>query len=265
MSQEIILYPHQARDIELIEEKWEDDVPSILYQLPTGGGKSVIIAKLILDKKDSKIVVFAHKKELVFQLYNRLKDLGINVGVIIGSTEIDIDADVLVCSIRTVMGDVRIWTILDRDWDYAFIDEARHCVSASYTKVLDQLILHNPMIRMLGVDATPYRRDKKRLDEYFNDIIVSDSVAELIKNGFLCNYRVFHTPIENISSEVAEYANDYNITQLSKFMRKPQYINYLIKAYLDLGEMRQAIVYAVDKAHGKDITANCLKHLRGLE
>jgi superfamily II DNA or RNA helicase len=254
------LREYQSTDIKEIESKW-NEYRSILYQLATGGGKSVIFSKIIYDSKDEQVLVLAHKRSLLNQIKRRLTDLGLNVGLIAGSTEENIQAPILIASIRTITREKRISTILDRKWDKVIIDEARHSRTGSYENVLDKLIESNPTHKLLGVDATPYRRDKKRLDKYFQYLITcSESVENLIQKGYLSKYRTFYTPVANLQQEVGEMAGDYQTVALSTYMRKPEIMDYIVNAYKKNGDERQGIVFCVDKQHALELRQKFLDH-----
>lgn len=249
------LRPYQSEDKASIIEAWKE-YRSILYQLPTGGGKSVVLTSIIQDYKHEQIIVFAHKRKLLFQLRDHLKRVGITAGVLAGQFQENLDSNIIIVSIRTAVKDARLESLLERDWNKVIIDEARHSRTASYDKVLDALLEKHPNHRLLGVDATPYRKDKKRLDKHFQHMVVSsETIASLTEKGFLQKCKTIVSPIniEDLQEQVKEVANDYQITSLSNYMRQPKYLNYVVSQYITYGEQRQAIVFAVDKAHAKDL------------
>lgn len=249
------LRPYQQQDKKAIEAAWIDN-RSVLYQLPTGGGKSVVLSSIINDYKNEQILIFAHKRKLLIQLKDHLSSIGITAGVLAGSLQENLDSNIIIVSIRTAVKDTRLEMLLERDWNKVIIDEARHSRTASYDKVLDALVEKHPTHRLLGVDATPYRKDKKRLDKHFQFMVTSQQdIASLTKLGFLQKCKTIISPIELevLQEEVKEVANDYQITALSNYMRKPKFLNYVVSQYIEYGEGRQTIVFAVDKAHAKDL------------
>lgn len=247
---------YQAKDEQTILEAYKS-FRSIIYQLPTGGGKSVIIKSVIQGwNNNEQIIVFAHKRKLLLQLRDHFRSIGIEAGVLAGQLQENLDSRVLIVSIRTAVKDARLQSLLERDWGLVVIDEARHSRTASYDKVLDALFEKHPNCKLLGVDATPYRKDKKRLDKHFQHMVVSDeTTASLTEKGFLQRCKTIVSPIniEDLREEVKEVANDYQIGALSNYMRKPKFLNYVVGQYIEFGEERQALVFAVDKAHAKDL------------
>lgn len=249
------LRKYQETDKSNIYKAWKE-VNSVLYQLPMGGGKSVILSSIIEDHKDEQIIVFAHKRKLLHQLKGHLNSRGIRCGLLMGMTEEDLDSNIVVVSIKTAVKDARLEKLLKRNPNRVFIDEARHSRTGSYDKVLIEIKAANPNVKLLGVDGTPYRKDKKRLDFHFDVLIQSEEdIASLTEKGFLQKCKTIVCPIErrNLDAEVKEVANDYQLTALSHYMRKPKFLANVVEQYITYGEGRQNIVFAVDKAHARDL------------
>jgi superfamily II DNA or RNA helicase len=253
------LRDYQKQDTQTIIKSF-DKYNSILYQLPTGGGKTVIIQEIVdqilTDKVENigkKILILVHRREIIFQIRDRLKTQGVTVGVLIGAHEENIDSDILVGSIRTVAMDGRIDGILNRDFDMMIIDEAHHARSKSYTKVITRFKEHNKDYKLLGVTATPFRKDKKGLGVVFEVLITGPSMTELQKDGFLCNAVTYTTNLEDLKEEVNNTGGDFNITELGEFMRQDHIIKYAIDAYKDKGDNKQMLVFCVNKKHALQV------------
>jgi len=242
----------QTRDYSLITDEFKKHW-SVLFQSPTGTGKSVVIEKYITDNKKDKIIFLAHKRELIFQMEKRLKSSGLKVGIIIGNIEKNINANIILASVRTVTLEKRISSILNKEFDHIIIDEAHHVRTNSYENVIDNLKLKNPNIKLFGVTATPYRPDKKALNKYFDVLICSNTIKQFEEEGFLAKFRVFYTPALDVDEEVKKSGNDYQIQSLSDYMRKPQMLQFMVDSYKKFGEDKQMIIFCVDKRHAKDV------------
>lgn len=249
---------YQINDLQAIDKAFEE-YRSVLYQLPTGGGKSVIATNFIAERKDKNILILAHKRRLLTQMGEHLKNIGVTrSGLLVSGKAENMDANIVVVSIRSAVKDARLEALLEKEWDYVIIDEARHSRTGSYDKVLDQLKEAHPNCRILGLDATPYRKDRKRLDKHFQYMVVSEeNVATLTAKGYLQACKVIQTPIdkEALKEQVKEVANDYQQQALSDYMRQEKYLDYVVSNYTENGEGRQAVVFAVDKSHAKDLQA----------
>lgn len=248
---------YQTNDLAAIEKAFEEYL-AVLYQLPTGGGKSVVTMNFIEKRKDKNIIVFAHKRKLLTTLRRHFASKKIRVGYLQGQNEENINANIIIVSIRTAVKDARLAELLKRNWDYCIVDEARHSRTSSYDTVLDALKEAHPQMKLLGVDATPYRKDRKRLDKHFQHMVVSEeNVATLTEKKFLQRCKVIVSPIdkEALRESVKEVANDYQMTELSNYMRQEKFLDYVVEQYRTYGEERQCIVFAVDKAHARDLAA----------
>ena len=249
------LREYQVEDKASIIEAWES-FRSVLYQLPTGGGKSEIMTSIIQDYKTEQILVFAHKRKLLLQLKQHLADKGITAGVLAGGLQENLDSNIIIVSVMTAAKDSRLEALLARDWKKVFIDEARHSRTGSYDKVLEAIEEAHPTCQLLGFDATPYRKDRKRLDKHFQHLVISsESIKSLMEKGFLQTCKAVISPINlvELQKEVVEVANDYQVAALSTYMRKQKYLDYLLSQYITFGEERPAICFAVDKAHAASI------------
>lgn len=241
------LYPYQNKNSKEIMELWQNH-NSILYQLPTGGGKTVVINDIIEKIINNKILILVHRQEIIFQIRDRLKKRGITAGVLIGSFEENLDADIIIGSILTVARDTRLQGILERNFDYMIIDEAHHACSASYVKTIHYFKEHNPNYKLLGVTATPYRKDGKKLSKIFDVLIQGPTYSELRKDGYLADYTCYAAKLENLS-EVDLSGGDFKLSSLSKYMRANWLIQKAIQMYKDKGEKKQMLVFCVDKKH----------------
>lgn len=245
---------YQERDIKDIISSW-DKVHGIMYQLPTGGGKSVVSSAVIAKVQEGgkRVLVMAHRRELIFQLKEHLQNRGLNPGVVISDIEENLDSNIIVGSIATLTRDRRIETILVEPFDYVVVDEAHRLRTPSYDKVLDHLKSLNPEMKLLGITATPYRTDKLDFRRYIDKLIISDSPDVLIKKGFLSEARTFSTSVGDIDKEVIQYSDDYQTASLSVYMMQEKYLNYLVSSYKKNGQGRQMLVYAVSVKHAKAI------------
>jgi superfamily II DNA or RNA helicase len=101
----IELRPYQKEGIRSIAESLRVK-NATLYQLPTGGGKSTILAEIVRlyrrHNNDKRVVVLAHRKELIRQLHHRLGDFGITSWALYGGIEKHPEYAVQVASVQTL-------------------------------------------------------------------------------------------------------------------------------------------------------------------
>jgi len=247
-----ILRKYQKNDLQLVLESLEKN-DGVLYQLMTGGGKSVIISEVIQTYKNKKILFLAHRRELLLQMRRRLQESGLKVGVMMSEMEEELEDNIVIASIQTATREKRLSSLLEHKWDLIVIDEAHHLRSPSYDKLLDALKSENEGIKIFGVTATPYRSDKKEFTPYFQDLITSLPAEELVAQGYLAGVTTFSMKLTDIETEVVRYENDYQTSSLSEYMRKPKYLQYLVDMYKEKADGKQMIVFCVDIKHAKSV------------
>ena len=181
-------YQQQAK--EQIFSQW-NDADNILYQMPTGTGKTRLFTSIIRDinvwglRNDhrQRILIIAHRSELIEQIDRSLNKYHIPHGVIAGifKEKRDLSQPVQVASIQTITHSSNEHIARHLNVDFIIIDEAHHAVAHSYTK-LWQLY---PDAKKLGVTATPWRMNNKGFRTNFDGFIPSMSIKEFMKQGWL--------------------------------------------------------------------------------
>jgi len=166
-----------------------------LVVLPTGAGKSHVIAQLVYDavtKHCGQIIVLQHRSELIKQNAEKINMLmpDINVGLYsAGLNSRETESPIIVAGIQSVYN--RAFDFGQRN--LCIIDES-HLVpfngEGMYRSFLSDLRTANPQLRAVGMTATPYRLDSgplARPDSTFQKVCYSAPVQKLIAEGFLTN------------------------------------------------------------------------------
>lgn len=247
---------YQSRDKKAIKKAF-GSYRSVLFQCPTGGGKSVIAADMVdewIDDGKTNVLVMAHRREMLQQFDGHFAGRDIKVGMMQGKIERNMDANVVVASVFTATRDNRLETLLKRKWDYIIVDECHRIMSESYAKPIREIREVNSECKLLGLTATPYRLDKKSLAEQFDTIICSDDIPTLIANGYLANHKTYATPVSKLMDiEKTNSGQDFKQEPLSAYMRTPKQVEYLVESYRMFGQGKQMIVYCVDRKHAMDV------------
>lgn len=217
-----------------------------LLCLPTGGGKTVVAARIILGaiERGKRVVFLAHRKELIDQASKKLDSLGVDHGIIMANHwRRKPYAMVHVASIAT---------LVNRDLhsapDLIFIDEAHRARSASYQAILENY----PAAFAIGLTATPIRSDGKGLGNLFDRLILGPSVAHLTERGFLVPTRVY-APAKPDTAGVKVTAGDFNQQGLQRLMDKPMLTGDIVSHWERLGEDRQTVCFGTGIEHSKHI------------
>jgi superfamily II DNA or RNA helicase len=181
------LYAYQVKDIDKIFDRL-DNAPNnyhLLYQLPTGGGKTVIFSEIVrryLSKNDKKVVVLTHRIELCKQTSKMLKGFGVKNKIINSNIKELPDQEEYPCfvaMVETLKNRLNDEKLLIDNVGLVIIDEAHY---NSFRKLLKSF--KNSFI--LGVTATPLSSNiKLPMYQNYSELIVGDTIQTLIDQGFL--------------------------------------------------------------------------------
>lgn len=189
--------PYQIESINAVWEaiRTRDDNPCLV--LPTGAGKTIVIAEICREavtKWSGRVLILAHVKELLAQSVDKLQKMcpGIEVGVYsAGLKRREKRGQVIVAGIQSVYQ--RACEL--EAFDLILVDEA-HLIPPSgegmYRTFLNDARVVNPLVRVIGLTATPYRMTTGRIcapGNILNHVCHEVGVKELIAGGFLCPVR----------------------------------------------------------------------------
>lgn len=247
----IELRPYQKEGIRSIAESLRVK-NATLYQLPTGGGKSTILAEIVRlyrrHNNDKRVVVLAHRKELIRQLHHRLGDFGITSWALYGGIEKHPEYAVQVASVQT-LGACKLSEWPD-DVGLIITDECHHATATSYKKIYERY----PDSLLFGVTATPCRTDGSSLSDVFGKLILGPSPAKLISDGHLCEYD-YYRGISPRLAGVKKNGGDYNLKELGDRVNEggTELLGNLIDAWQKYANGLRTVVFAVNVEHSMSI------------
>lgn len=208
------LRPYQAEAISAIKNQWESGNNRTLLVLPTGCGKTIVFCKLSEEqvKEGKRILILAHRGELLDQAADKmLKATGLHCAVekaeesCLGSW-----FRVVVGSVQSLMREKRLSGFPSDYFDVIIIDEAHHCLSDSYQRVLE----HFKDAQVLGVTATPDRGDMRNLGQYFDSLAYEYSLPRAIREGYLSPIKALTIPLKLDLSSVGIQSGDFKAGDL---------------------------------------------------
>jgi DNA repair protein RadD len=243
----IQLRPYQAKAIDEARDAFRTN-RAVLFQLPTGGGKTVTASTVVhgAAQKRNRVWWLTHRRELASQASRTFYDLGIPHGLIQAGGVSDPNALVQVASIQTI---ARRLANLPEPALIVF-DEAHHIGAAQW----DQVFNHYPRAKILGLTATPWRLDGQGLGRWFGHMIEGPTVRQLIDEGSLCDFRLFAPSVPDLSG-VATLAGDFKSGALAKAMDRPAIVGDAIGHYRHLCAGKRAVVFAAGVANSQSIVA----------
>ena len=203
------LRPYQEEARQAIEGEWGKGTRRTLLVLPTGCGKTIVFAKVTEDRirQGSRVLILAHRGELLEQAADKI-GRATRLGCAVEKAEQSCLGSwfrVVVGSVQTLMREKRLNRFPEDYFGTIIIDEAHHCISDSYRKVLN----HFPEARVLGVTATPDRGDMRNLGEVFDSLAYEYTLPRAIREGYLSPIKAMTIPLKLSLAGVSLQAGDF--------------------------------------------------------
>ena len=237
------LYSYQKGAISRIFEKFETapDDYHLLYQLPTGGGKTVIFSEIVrqyLKTHKKKVLVMTHRVELCKQTSSMLTNFGVPNKIVNSTANLDDQEDYscFVAMVETLNNRLNEDKLDISGVGLVIIDEAHY---NSFTKLFKYF--ENSFI--LGVTATPLssNRDTPMNDNY-QELIVGESIQSLIDNEFLARAEVFQYNMGLTALEVGSNG-DYTVKSSDDLYSGLSMLNQLLQAYRNHSDGKKTLIF----------------------
>lgn len=209
------LRPYQQEAKEAVFEQWENGARRTLLVLPTGCGKTIVFAKITEEcvRHGDRVLILAHRGELLEQAADKIHK-ATGLGCAVEKAEESCQGSwfrIVVGSVQTMMREKRLGRFPADYFNTIIIDEAHHCISDSYQRVLQ----HFPEAHVLGVTATPDRGDMRNLGQYFETLAYEYTLPKAIKEGYLCPIKALTIPLKIDMSSVSVQAGDFKAGDIS--------------------------------------------------
>lgn len=211
---------YQTLSIEMPFEYMANNPGNPCLELPTGSGKSIIVAgicKKVMDNwPDSKIIMLTHQKELIEQNAEKMRLIWPNAPMGIYSASVgkrQLGEPITFAGIQSIVNKKELLGKVD----LIIVDECdliNNKQQGSYRILIDYLQTRNKHMRVIGLTATPYRLGQGMItdgeDAIFNDILKPITIHELIDQGYLAPLRSKLTDIKMDFSGVSVRGGDYS-------------------------------------------------------
>ena len=233
---------YQLDGLEAMRNAIRRGVRRMCYQLPTGGGKTVVAGFMIqaAHQKGLRVGWFAHRRELIMQPSAMLDRIGIPHGITMATHKrYDPQAQIQVLSIDTA-----VRRELPR-FDLIIVDEAHHSRSDSYTETIKRLNAKT----VIGITATPCRMDGRGLGDIFEEIILGPSVKDLTQRGYLVPSETYSWPVSTHGIKIT--CGDFNQKQAEDRMSDPKLVGNVVEHWLKRCSDRETIVFASGIGHSR--------------
>jgi DNA repair protein RadD len=256
---------YQIESVDALLAYWQSENGNALIDLPTGTGKSVVIAqiiKIVAEHPGAKIVIATHVRELVQQNYDEFIGMYPEFEPVTGINSAslkhrDVDKQITFCSIQSIYKSARDFFSID----VILVDEA-HLMPRNdqtmYRKFLTAALAANPDCRLVGLTATPYRLDSGRLDEgddkVFDKVVYTYNVAKAIEDGYLSPVTTKATKTQFDLSGVGTRGGEFIAGELERAVDKETVNNAVVNEIIAQGADRKSwIVFCSGVSHANHI------------
>ena len=266
---EIKLFDYQEDMKERIEKAFESH-QSVMVQMPTGTGKTILLAEVVksekLKGKNPCVWIVVHRRELVEQIKETLaKQLDSSLFTFHSSLHLDFSLLTFHSSL------IKVFSIqwlskhyheLEEKPSLIIIDEAHHAVAKTYKEVMDAY----PEAKKLGLTATPCRLTKRGFTDLFDVLLQSWSVKKFIADGWLSLYDYMSIRedsedwrlVNSLKKRGAD--GDFSLREMSEKLNVQPSIERLCDTVMRYAANKKGITYAIDIAHAERIAQYYREH-----
>ncbi len=235
------LRPYQAEARDAILQEWSEGHKRTLLVLPTGCGKTVCFASVVNErvKNGEKALVMAHRGELLDQAADKIKQVtGLECAYEkAGESSLGSVFPVTVGSVQSLCQEKRLQQFPTDYFSTIVVDEAHHCLSDSYQRVLN----HFSEADVLGVTATPDRGDLRNLGQYFDSSAYEYTMTQAIREHYLCPVKAQMIPLKLDIRDVGVSNGDYNVGEIGSALEP--YLKQIAQEIADNYADRKTVVF----------------------
>ncbi|MCY0926918.1 DEAD/DEAH box helicase [Streptomyces sp. H27-H1] len=237
--------PYQTAAIQALAAGWQGPNNRLAVVLPTGAGKTVVFANLILTTqtaRSGRTLVIAHREELIQQAADKIRAVApqLRVGIVKAERDEHHDADVIVASIQTLAVKRRRNAI--RDIGMIVVDECHHAAAKTYMTVLEHFGAWRG-IPTAGFTATMTRTDGG-LSDVWQDVVFTLDILDMIRDGYLVNVRGKRVVVDGLNlDKVKTRAGDLQDSQLAQALEDSGAADVVADAYRQFAADRQGVVF----------------------
>lgn len=265
------LRPYQQEAVNATLKHFRRSRAPAVIVLPTGAGKSLVIAELARLAR-GRVLVLAHVKELVEQNFTKFRSYGLEAGIYAaGLNQKDTDQKVIFGSIQSV---ARAAPSFFADYSLLVIDEC-HRVSledeTQYGQVIQRILAGNPQLCILGLTATPYRLDSGWIFQFsqrgsictqeprvFQRCIYELTLREMISSGFLTQPVQIDAPVASYdfsSLKLQAGRETFSLEEIEAILKDQSRITpVIIQNIVELSKDRRGVlIFTASVRHAAEI------------
>ncbi len=239
------LYSYQIRAVDQIFSYFQKntrDKYNLLFQLPTGGGKTVIFSEItrrFIEETDTKVLILTHRIELCGQTERMLTEFGVNTMVINSSVKKlpkDNNYRCFIAMVETLNNRLTDEDIKMENLGLIIVDEAHNNSFNKLFKFFEKGIT-------LGVTATPLSSNiNLPMHRNYHELIVGESISSLIEKGFLAKPDVHRYDV-GLSGLKIGINGDYTVKSSELLYANLPMQEKLIKAYEEQAKGKKVLIF----------------------
>ncbi|UZH09089.1 MULTISPECIES: DEAD/DEAH box helicase [unclassified Halomonas] len=266
------LRPYQQEAVKRVVVHFRASSDPALVVLPTGSGKSLVIAELARLAR-GRVLVLAHVRELVEQNHAKYQAYGLEADIFsAGLKRKEASRQVVFGSVQSVVRNLASFN--DANFTLLVIDES-HRISlnedASYRQVIEHLRQHNPQLKILGLTATPYRLGQGFIyyrhhhgmvrgseESFFRDCVFEQPLRLMVKQGYLAEPKRLDMAIEGYDFSALRPSSSglFQEQELNRVVAGSRATPGIIGQIVERALERQGVmIFAATVAHAEEIMA----------
>lgn len=248
-------YPFQLDAIRAIQAAHARQVRRMLVVMPTGTGKSVVGSQLPAALDCRPMLWLAHRKELLDQARDHLRRANpkLTVDVEQGDRYADHDADIVVASVPTLGRKESRRKEKFKRFGLLLVDECHRIACDTFLSVLRYFRAgQEDGPPLVGVTATPFRSDKQRLANIFDEVVYEKTLRKAIEEGHLVRIRAVRVASETDLSNVRSRRDDFVESELASVVNT-DYRNSLLCSAIEqhAADRRSILVFCTGVDHAE--------------
>lgn len=251
-----VLRPYQREAVSAVMSEWGSETRRTAVVLPTGTGKSTVIAQLAIEsaRMGLRVAMLAHRGELLDQMADTICEVDPTLprAGIVRAEQNECEAQIVAASFQTLANSTRHAALGHRD--VILVDETHHVTADSYRRVVEDF---GPDAFMCGFTATLRRQDGRALRELIHSVAYERNLRWALgqnedNTAYLVKPRGITVKIPDLDlGKVKTTAGDFQNSDLAEVMEAetPE----IVKAILRHCSDRKPIIFAASVAAAHDI------------
>ena len=238
---------------------------SVMVQMPTGTGKTILLASVVesflREHSNCNVWIVAHRRELVSQIRDTIERVFSNNSSLLHkdfpnhSSMVLTSPSVAPLKAMSIQWLAKHYDEIKEKPGLIVIDEAHHALAKTYKVMWERF----PNAKFLGLTATPCRLNGKGFTDLFDVLVQAWGIPEFICKGRLATYDfvsiksdgVTQCLIDSLQKRGAD--GDYQNKEMDMLLNKKPSIERLYQSFEEYGKNRKGIVYAINISHAQKI------------